>query len=444
MAETWFLPCDVLLMIMDLSSPRAIAAMMQTCRTLYDDTKGPWLLLHNGATLAADSTILSFSAFMLASHTSGGRFQYLRTLTVAKGGFHEGAVHALTRILKHPSLNIETLTLHDAEEVLGCGNPAALAEDALQPRPVLLRTFSSLTTLKHIKISSMGQHAHTLLDLLPPELISASLAFGSANSAQTPFGDASARNPVVRLARFADTLEVLEGSWFDALPVVGQHPVVYPRVRRLCATYNARDPAMPATAGYAYIFPNVEHLALAAHWADHSGLLSHTFRATREANRQDQAKYGGWRRLRVVEGSIEDVWALGLTRHVRVLRLTGDILPICYSEPILEEVLADVQPAELVFTGFAYFLNTFGGEPVWAALKGPAAQCVEMLDMEIQFVNLQTGGGEANMADELVSVSGATTCTAFKCSNATVARRRISSRRSRRSSFQDYAHSSSL
>ncbi|OJT12183.1 hypothetical protein TRAPUB_11293 [Trametes pubescens] len=444
MTEQWALPYDVLLTIMDLSSPCTIATMMRTCRTLYDDTKGLWLLLHNGVTLADNPAILSFAAFMLASHNTR-RFQYLRTLTVAKGGFYDDAVRELTTILTHPSLNIETLTLHDAEKVLSCGAVVTvLTEDVLEPRLPLLHTFSSLTTLKHITISSMGQRTHTLLDLLPPGLISASLAFGSPYSREeTPFGDANARNPVVRLAKFADTLEVLEGSWFDAQPVVGRPPVVYARVRRLCATYCVRHPARPATAGYAYIFPNVEYLALAARWPEHSGFQLYPKRTTRQANRQDQVKYGGWRRLRVVEGSFEDVWALGLTCHVRMLRLTGDIPWDDSTAPRLEEVLVDVQPVELAFTGFSYPLHTFGGEPVWAALQGPAAQCVQTLEVEIRFGSAQNDG-EANMADVLVSASGARVRFAFNCSNGAAAHRRISSMGLRRPSFPNYARSSSL
>lgn len=381
--------CDVLLMVMDLSCPRTVAAMMRTCRALYDDPKGPWMLLHDGVTLATDAEILSFSAFMFAGPTTA-RFNFLRTLTVAGGDFHEGAVGALTTILTHASLNIHTLIIHDAEKILGCDDLVTLADtdnnlnhDTSCPKPSLLRAFSTFTTLKHITMSSIGQNGRKLLSLLPAGLISASLTFEPLGWGQASPGEADAQNPAVHLAGSAETLEVLEGSWFDAAPVVGQHPIVYPRVRRLCASYSARDVVALATVGYAYIFPNVEFLALTAHWKSPSfGDGPHY--ATRQANRRDQARYGGWRQLRVVEGGIEDVWALGLTRHVRVLRVMGGVTPD--RAPLLQEVLADVQPAELVFNAIAYHLCATENLPIWAVLRWPAARCVQTLEMDICFV----------------------------------------------------------
>lgn len=171
------LPFDVLLVVMELSCPRTIAALMRTCRALYRDSKGPRLLLRNGAALATDIDILSFSAFMFASVPSG-RFRHLRSLTVSKGGFSDDAVRVLASIVTHADLRLDSLALVDAEEVLSSGSPIWTGDEQA-PRSALWDAFSWLPTLKHIKMTSIDERAHRLLDYLPNTLVSAMLAFDS-------------------------------------------------------------------------------------------------------------------------------------------------------------------------------------------------------------------------------------------------------------------------
>ncbi len=392
---------------MEHSCPRTIAALMRTCRALYRDSKGPRLLLRNGATLATDIDVLSFSAFMFAS-VPNGRFRHLRSLTVSKGGFSNDAVRMLASIVAHAELRLDSLALIDAEGVLSSGSPIWTGDEQA-PRSALFDAFSSLATLKHIKMTSIDERAHRLLDHLPHTLVSADLAFDSPGAEWGALSDPETRNPIVRLGGSADTLEELSGAGFDVRPDAIGYDVVYPRVRRICASYKSGG-AMPATAVYVHAFPGVESLALTAPrslpWHD-SGLTIMIerleARAVREANRDDQVNYGSWQHLRVVEGTAADVWALGLVCHVPELRLHGDNTSSGFALGAggLRDVLEDVRPESLALTVAGS--HVFGSDgPLSRVLREPVSQCLQALDVELVF---QPSEGDVEFARLLVSAA---------------------------------------
>lgn len=407
------LPFDVLLVVMELSCPRTIAALMRTCRALYRDSKGPRLLLRSGAALATDVDVLSFSAFMFASVPSG-RFRHLRSLTVSKGGFSDDAVRVLASIVAHADLRLDSLALMGAEEVLSSGSPIWTGDEQA-PRSALWDAFSSLPALKHIKMTFIDERAHRLLDYLPHTLVSAMLAFDSPGAEWGALNDPETRNPIVRLGGSAETLEVLSGSGFDVRPDAIGYDVVYPRVRRIHASYKSGG-AMPATGAYVNAFPNVEFLALTAPraqpWQD-TGLSvvlePLETRAVREANRDDQVNYGSWQRLRVVEGTAADVWALGLVCHVPELRLHGDNTSHGFALGAaggLQDILDDVRPSSLALIVVGSVV--FGPDgPLSRVLRAPVSQCLHALDVELVF---QPSEGDVELARLLVSGPASSAC----------------------------------
>ncbi|EIW53934.1 uncharacterized protein TRAVEDRAFT_31163 [Trametes versicolor FP-101664 SS1] len=404
---------------MELSCPRTIAALMRTCRALYRDSKGPRLLLRNGAALATDVDILSFSAFMFASVPSG-RFRHLHSLTVSKGGFSDDAVRVLASIVAHADLRLDSLALVDAEEVLSSGSPIWTGDEQAS-RSALWDAFSWLPTLKHIKMTSIDERAHRLLDYLPNTLVSAMLAFDSPGAEWGALNDPETRNPIVRLGGSADTLEVLSGSGFDVRPDAIGYDVVYPRVRRIHASYKSGG-AMPATAAYVQAFPNVEFLALTAPraqpWQDTGAsvvLERLEARAVREANRDDQVNHGSWQRLRVVEGTAADVWALGLVCHVPELRLQGDntIHGYALGAGGLQDILDDVRPSSLALIVVGSVV--FGPDgPLSRVLRAPVAQCLHALDVELVF---QPSDGDVELTrllEDILETMGAMTLRTLK------------------------------
>ncbi|KAI0359283.1 hypothetical protein OH77DRAFT_1493660 [Trametes cingulata] len=405
-----------------MSSPRAIAAMMGTCRTLYRESEGARLLLRRGVSLARDNDIVSFSRFMLAD--APARFPHLRKLTVSRGMFADDAVAALKTLLTHPALEIDSLVLRDAESVLSSGSsPQPALEDAscaVDWHPPLLGAFASLTTLRHLTLADLDERAYALLRMLPPGLVSATLLL---DSPRARWGDPDARNPIVHLAAQADTLEALCGTGFDVHPDHVAYDVVYPRVRRIQAEYTSR--AMPATVAYVHAFPNVEHLALMGerpgddsdsefdldfdegheeeqeegegewergmsmrsrrngHVPEPDPFTMQSVRAQRASNQADQTHYGSFARLRRVAGSVVDVYRLGLVCHVPELRLRGDVTrPLA---PMLRCVVDDVRPARLALTVVGGGPMFAEGGAVRALCAEPMAQCVRALELEVCF-----------------------------------------------------------
>ncbi|KAH9856793.1 hypothetical protein C2E23DRAFT_721377 [Lenzites betulinus] len=387
---------------MDMSSPPTISAMMRTCRSLYEDATGPRLLLRDSATLTSSDAVLSFSVFMFTGVPHGTRFAYLRSLTVSHGGFSKAATRALTDILLHGRLALESLTLNDAEDVLGSAAHLNAHPDAnTQPYP-LLYPFSSLFTLRHLTMSGIGTLGSELLCALRSPLQTASLAFDAPDARWAPDGP-EAQNPIIALAHAADTLEELSGSGFNIAPSIVRYAVQYPRVRRLCARYSpALGGAMPATAAYAYAFPALAHLALCAGTAPVLDPFAvRVLAATRSTNRDDQLQYGGWEHLRVVEGTVADVYALGLVRPVPEMRLQGIVRGADFTEGWLETVLDDVRPTTLKLTVVRWAL--FGRERLLARVfRTPAAQGVRSLDMQFLFAPFVAGASPPERVLEAV------------------------------------------
>ncbi|KAI8978177.1 hypothetical protein BD414DRAFT_421903 [Trametes punicea] len=373
--------------------PRTILALMQTCRTLYSASDGPGLLLRDGVSLCSDTQVVSFSHFMLADPPV--RLHHLRSLTISRGDFSREAVVALSDLLTHPSLRIESLVLHDSEVVLSSGDWVEDWRCASYVDTPLLRALAGVTTLKHLTLDELHERAYHLLDTLSSSLTSATLVLDSPRLPWSALGDADLSNPLVRLAHSADTLEVLEGSGFDMHPDIVLYDVVYPRMRRLRASHASRG--LPGTVAYAHAFPNLEHLALTCAryglgelggfgFASASAVdpfVAQELGARRAENKDDQLEYGSWQRLRVVEGSVADVYTLGLVCHVPELRLQGDVTR--HMGHMLEDVLDDVRPEALSLTVVGGFM--FDEDGVMSGLlAGPAAQCLRALDLEICFV----------------------------------------------------------
>ncbi|KAI9063934.1 hypothetical protein FKP32DRAFT_1570916 [Trametes sanguinea] len=370
---------------MAVSSPATIAVLMRTNRLLYDSSLGPRLLLGDGVCLSTSEQLISFSRFMNASRMS--RYCYLQALTISRGGFSPEALSALTQVLVHPSLKIASLILRDAERILSSGSRGEW--DKSDAGVLFFNALQNIRTLKHLVIDDLDERASTLLRGQSSALVSASLTLNSSLSQWHRAGqyDPDSYNPIVLLANSADTLEMLDGRGFDVNPDNVMYDVVYPRVWRVCASY--WSDSMPATAPYVHSYPNLEHLALTrsparslrsgTHAGNSDASIATQVFQRRHTNKQDQMDYGSWQRLRVVEGTVQDVFILGLVCHVPHVRLCGE-----FAAANLADVLADVKPEtlSLTVTGGHWFEQD-GAASV--ALAWPEAQCLHSLELEICF-----------------------------------------------------------
>ncbi|KAI0667045.1 hypothetical protein C8Q78DRAFT_982992 [Trametes maxima] len=377
---------------MEVSSLGTISAMMRTCRTLYQQAHGPRLLLREGITLSRGSDIVSLCSFMLADPP--GRFQYLHALTLSQGNFSDVAVDALVDLLAHPNLHLESLVLHDAEEVLRSG--VLIFETDGYPYTVtgvpLTNAITLLTTIRHLEMDGLEECAYALLEVFPSGLVSAMLTFDSPITQWGAPAEPEDYNPIVLLAQQADSLEVLEGAGFDADPDRVRYDVVYPRMRRI-AVRHAR-PWRPATIAYVHAFPNLEHFGLSAPHVN--PFAERALEMRRAQNREDQMNDGSWQRLRVIEGDVFDVYALGLLCPVPEVRLRGVVFR--YTTHYLEAILNDVRPVTLRATILGGCLFGENGE-MTSLLRGPETQCLRELELEVCF---QPHEGETTTVDEMM------------------------------------------
>ncbi|CDO72657.1 hypothetical protein BN946_scf184985.g76 [Trametes cinnabarina] len=377
------LPLDLLLMILRICSPQTIAILMRTYRAVYEAAEGPRLLLRGGVSLSSSKELISFYKFMSA-HNASNRFHHLRRLTISKGSFSPEANTALSDLFAHPLFRLESLTLHNAENIFAAAMDHAKQPESLFAEPPLLSALRKIRTLRRLAVDELDENAHALLLSLPPTLRSISLDMDSSSFLWSALGHPDDRNPIVLLVSQADTLETLEGSGFDLCSDHVVYDVVYPRVRRIRASYRSRS--MPGTAAYAHAYPNVEHLALTrsppcpAESIVADPYHMYEIRAIRAANRDDQVNYGSWRHLRVVEGSVTDVYMLGLVCRVPELRLRGDVT--VHSCDLMEEVLCDVKPEIVSCTVVGGHL--FEPDGVMSAMFArPEAQHLQALRMEV-------------------------------------------------------------
>ncbi|KAI0644870.1 hypothetical protein C8Q79DRAFT_912559 [Trametes meyenii] len=385
---------------MEFASPGTVSTMMRTCRTLYQEAHGPHLLLREGITLSRDRQIISFYSFMLANPP--GRFRFLHALTLSKGNFSDTAVDTLANLLDHPDLHLESLVLHDAEEVLRSSVLLFETDGYPYTGVPLTSAIASLTTVRHLEMDGLDECAYALLEIFPPGLVSVVLMLDSLITQWSAPARPEEYNPIVLLAQQADTLEVLEGSGFDADPDNVRYDVVYPRMRRI--TVRHARPWRPATVAYVHAFPSLEHFALFGTEDMHAGLAGphrnpfaeRALEMRRSQNREDQMNDGSWQRLRVIEGDVFDVYALGLLCPVPEVRLQGVVFrsTIHY----LEAILDDVRPVTLTATILGGCLFEENGE-MTSLLRRPEAQCLRELELEVCF---EPQEGDTITVDEMM------------------------------------------
>ncbi|KAI0333245.1 hypothetical protein GY45DRAFT_1245181 [Cubamyces sp. BRFM 1775] len=384
---------------MGASQRATISAMMRTCRTLYHTPQSSRILLQDGIMLQSDGQVVAFSRFMLASPTT--RFHHLRALTFAKGNFSDEAIHAIKELLAHPSLSIDTLVLHDAERVVGSGypQPAMLYDGGADGGAPLVDSFARLDTLKHLVMDGIDVCAAAVLEMLPSRLVSASLEYSTSVAEWSTLGHGNARNPIIHLVNLADTLEVLTGSEFDLPPAVIMYDVVYPRVRKIQASF--ADCWLPSVVAYAHSYPNLEHLVLTTSNSRRGrgpmcavdSFMAGDLEPVRRTNREDQAKYGSWKGLRLLEGALVSVYALGLVCNVPELRLAGDVTRDTIR--LLDAVLCDVRPECLSLTAVGGFMFDEGSQ-LTQLLANPEVQCMTSLGLELCFAPSE---GDRDMAE---------------------------------------------
>ncbi|PIL30611.1 hypothetical protein GSI_07312 [Ganoderma sinense ZZ0214-1] len=305
------LPYDALLhVISSFSYSKDAIQLIATCRVLYHE--GPKIALKKAVIISTEKQLALFLKFLLADNSS--RCRYLKQLELRPCFSEQDAVQEL----------VETVPLLTSLEYLKLFEVDAL----LDLHPNLLSAFCALTTLRHINFTGLKADACGFLSGIRSPLISASFDF-LPEDGQKLWYDLSDDewvqfHPANLLGNFAPTLEELQCvAWYTDYETVTP-TTVFPNMRKLSIELHEFplriDPFIRA-------FPHLTDLRLNTDY--HSGRYSDDMRNSHVTNVAQQldpvSSCGTWEHLEHVRGCLFDIYAVGITFHIRWVTIVDSL-----------------------------------------------------------------------------------------------------------------------
>lgn len=308
-----FLNYDILHLVMSLSSTQEISRMMQTCQLLHRE--GTKILLREAIVLRRESDVVSFIAFMCADNYR--RFLNLLDLHF----FCKRLSPTAGLLLRHfflttaSRMHFRCLQLDDVEDVLASDSelPSALGR---------------IMAISNLILSDVGPLARAMLDGMTTHVYHISINFPD-----DPSEDLEDSNALVVLKSLRPSLMSISGRWLETTPELPFYDIKYPHVHAL--TMDTFD--VVHIAHYAYSCPHVTSLTLES-TASMDSVVQ--MEMCREENRRAQLEHAKWDALVDYQGSVVDLWALGLVCHVERLQFTRD----GWDSGMFKDVLLDVRP----------------------------------------------------------------------------------------------------
>ncbi|KAI0326494.1 hypothetical protein GY45DRAFT_1258868 [Cubamyces sp. BRFM 1775] len=361
---------DVLLAIMDVCPPAAIARLMRTCRMLYQ--AGPKRLLATGPYIGdsespdgSDWFLRSFCLFLLAERCS--RFRYLSQLHIGVTWI----AHREVADMFHECV----LRMSHLEVLSFVADLGAL----LDYHPGFVDAFARLPRLKHLSISTRGKACYPMLKRMRPRLVSVSLRLWRDKD-DDDLDRLPDMNPVTLFVHSKDTLERLKCDTWEAFRVFKGSPQ-YPAMRHLTIDCEV----LPATTTLVRAYPNLTHLHINWTDLDSPAAMPQYLEALERRhleNVQAQNRMGRWSALEELEGSLEAIYAMGLTCNVERLLPRGvtqeaDLI-------MLDRVVNVMCPTHLQLWTLA---ECFGEGPfgIPSILQKPASVRLKSLDIDLDF-----------------------------------------------------------
>lgn len=290
-------PClkpDILLKIMRLADAKTICAFMQTRKEFYK--MGAEYLLQDGVSLVTDAHIESFDAFILTDPSS--RLPLLRHLTLARSP--ENSTNPIWTGLLINKL-FSNLAAHGRLLTL----TVRYSEDLLCSWEELPHTIARLSTLEHLKITSVGPKGFLVLENLSSCLLSAHI------SIDEKLWDEEESFPTLALSpSFHTTMQRMSLSGFS-----GCCPpkVPFPNVTSL----TLRHGRIPRTLELVRCFPKLRELRML--FVDI--LPGKSLAEERVINQKQQRRFGTWTSLRRFSGSPKALFVLAIQTHIPSLML---------------------------------------------------------------------------------------------------------------------------
>ncbi|KAM5542688.1 hypothetical protein V8D89_003649 [Ganoderma adspersum] len=332
---------DTLLHIISLSRyAKDTVQLMASCRVLNHE--GPKIALKKPVSISTEEQLASFLKFLRADNLS--RCRYLRKLEISSCFLEQDIVQELFETL--PLLvNIEYLRLIEVEELLDL-------------HPDLTPAFGSLTSLRHIDFTGVKGKACSLLLRLHSPLVSANVSFISDDDLKLwdylDDDEWEGCHPAMLLDNFVSTLEELQCVAWYTIPDPGPDEtlipaLVYPNMRKLSIELHhfplRIDPFIRA-------FPNLVDLYINTDY--HGGRYSEDIRDSHDTNVAQQLdpvnSCGTWAQLEHFRGCLFDLYAIGLTSHIRRVTIV-DRLDDGPRTDMLATVLRYARPLHLKLEG---------------------------------------------------------------------------------------------
>ncbi|KAI0778529.1 hypothetical protein BD413DRAFT_464700 [Trametes elegans] len=357
------LNADVLSLITSFATGRTISSMMQANRFFYHE--GPKTLLRKGAALNSDEEILKFLRFVMAEE--GTRTRHLGALSLEFEKWHmpsENAISILTDVLRSCSFDSLRILHIDAAEAM------------FSHHPCLLDALKTLPSVADFCTHSCGMRTCELLRDMQARMTSVKLGCDEVEDANVPV---QSYHPLHALQDSRDTLKEVELSFFNASISPTHYPPPYPAVQVL--TVNWAE--YVDYASLLHTFPNIKSLTLdnTCNELDVDDFPENptALNAHRSANRNSFLRYGTWKTMDEVDGSLPDVYVSGVVTRVRRLGLF-------MSEgtfEMLSAVINDTHPSDLaLYVKPAGVLNHEFGLP--AVLRREGAENIKTLKLSIE------------------------------------------------------------
>ena len=316
--------------------------------------------------------------------------RHIRDLRLGFGDARPDLMDNLTQRLVHMS-SLETVALDFGEEFLDCF-------------PEFGDALATLTTLRHLTISYVGELTSDLLEAMQPGLVSLDLGWLGYDEGffqgELPYEKWSEYHPVPFLAKWSSTLEKLSCNMWYTRQDVTPFDHVYPNLRQLSID---RD-EFPLIAPYVCAFPNLTTLHVETDHGediddDDAAERLYEHHALNVRSQQEGGKAGTtWQYLQEYTGGLVDLYVLGLTCRIPRLFFHSVIDERHYD--MLSIILSYAQPVRLNITRVRDPFLTDPTRGLAAILQDSGASALESL---VVVFELSKASREVDVAAALVS-----------------------------------------
>ncbi|TFK79168.1 hypothetical protein K466DRAFT_560074 [Polyporus arcularius HHB13444] len=312
------LPYDVLCTVASFSYRHELFALMLASRDLQLECAK--CILQDTVALNSDKGIVSFIYFMCRNQRR--RWRFLRSLEFGNTDLDPYVAAELGRVISRAS-RLEVLSFEHAEVTLGA-------------HPQLGLGLAAISSIKHIELRHVAQHACRMLEAMSWPLETACLEASEYDQDWEDPNWGERMHPAALLKNSRATLQSFKyDMWSECDLRLPQYPV-YPALYAL----HLVDSWLPPTSQWPLTYPNLRKLKVSS---IDGGCPIDDLTTTRLTNVLEYAEFGCWQELEHFSGGLLDLYALGLPCRI----LNVEISVSASSVDALEPALSNARPSRL-------------------------------------------------------------------------------------------------